>query len=67
MRKYLYRIHDVEGSALNIQYTIFSQKCVFPLETEVENLEFLKISGYFQIPWPKITAFGKWKTEIAIV
>ena len=49
MEKNLFRIHEVEGLAYEIQYTIVSQRRVFPAETEVENLDFWKILGLFQI------------------
>ena len=29
----------------------FPNRCVFPMEMEVENLEFWKITGNFQITW----------------
>ena len=51
MEQNVFRIHEVEGSTYEIQYTIASQRCVFPVETELENLEFWKISGLFLITW----------------
>ena len=51
MEQNVFRIHEVEGSAYEIQYTIVSQRCVFPVETKVENLDFWKILGLFQITW----------------
>ena len=49
MEQNVFRIHEVEGSAYEIQYTIVSQRRVFSAEAEVENLDFWKILGLFQI------------------
>ena len=49
MEQNVIRIHEAEESAYEIQYTIVSQRCVFPVETEVGNLDFWKILGLFQI------------------
>ena len=49
MEQNVFRIHEVEGSAYEIQYTIVSQRCVFPVKMEVENLDFFKILGLLQI------------------
>ena len=51
MEQNMFRIHEVEGSAYEIQYTNVSQIRVFPAETKVENLDFWKILGLFQITW----------------
>ena len=45
MEKNLFRIHEVEGLAYEIQYTIVSQRRVFPAETEVEKPRFLENLG----------------------
>ena len=48
MEKYFHLIHDVDGSAYEIRYTLFPINRVFPMEMEVENLEFWKITGTFK-------------------
>ena len=49
MEQNVFRIHKVEGLVYGIQYTIVSQRRVFPAKMEVENLDFWKILGLFQI------------------
>ena len=48
MEQNVFRIHEVEELVYGIQYTIVSQRRVFPAKMEVENLDFWKSWGSFK-------------------